>query len=220
MFNLGPIVDFFHVVLAYIYINIISNYGMAIIILTLIIKIVTYPLNNKQMQSAKKMQELQPELKKIQQKYKNDKEKQNKVTMEFMQKNKINPMAGCLPLLVQLPILFAIFRLLRDPAKLYNAIPNFSPYLFPSSELLNLIQPDPFYVLPVLAGITTFLQQKMMMTDPNQKTMLYLMPAMLLYFSINFPAGLVLYWVINNILSIGQQLLINRQKNKEAVLGK
>lgn len=205
---LDPIVDFFQLMLTFFY-SLTPNLGIGIILLTLIVKIITFPLNNKQMQSAKKMQKIQPELKKIQKKYKNDKQKQNQAVMEFMQKNKVNPVAGCLPLLVQFPILISIFTLLRDTQRL-EMISDSPFYLFPSLEFLNLTYPDPFYVLPILAGATTFWQQKIMMTDPNQKMMLYIMPAMLLFFSINFPAGLVLYWVLNNLLSVWQQLLIGR----------
>ncbi len=103
------IAQFFSKILGFIY-NVVPNFGAAIVILTVLLKLVTYPLNNKQLQSNKRMQELNPEMKRIQLKYKNDKEKQNQAMMEFMQKNKINPMAGCLPMLVQLPILFGARR--------------------------------------------------------------------------------------------------------------
>ncbi|MGI6097548.1 MAG: YidC/Oxa1 family membrane protein insertase [Dethiobacteria bacterium] len=213
----GSIIDFFGVLLKFFYVNLVPNYGVSIIILTVLVKIITYPLNKKQMQSAKKMQEIQPELKKIQQKYKNDKEKLNKATMEFMQKNNVNPLAGCLPLLVQFPILISIFNLLRENPSRLEMVPGFTPYLFPNLELISLLEPDPYYILPVLAGLTTFWQQKLMITDPNQKTMLYVMPAMLLILSINFPSGLVLYWIMNNILTVGQHLLVNRPSVEKAV---
>ena len=110
---INSIAQFFGVILSGIY-AVIPNFGIAIIIFTVLIKLITFPLNHKQLESNKKMQELNPEIKRIQQKYKNDKEKQNQAVLEFMQKNQINPMAGCLPLLIQLPIMYGIFRLLRE----------------------------------------------------------------------------------------------------------
>ncbi len=216
---LFTIASFFNVILTSIY-SVVPNFGLTIIILTVLVKLVTFPLNNKQIQSAKRMQVLQPEMKKIQQKYKDDKEKQNQEVMKFMQENKMNPLAGCLPLLVQLPILLGIFRLLRDAEEFgITELPGFNPYLFPflentSLQWGNLLVSDPYYIFPVLAGITTFLYSRLSMTDPNQKMFLYIMPAMLLYFSIHFPAGLVLYWVVNNLFSMGQHYLLNNRDKK------
>lgn len=218
---LYSIASFFDVILSHLY-SVIPNFGFTIILLTVIVKLATFPLNNKQIQSAKRMQALQPEMKKIQQKYKNDKEKQNQEVMKFMQENKMNPLAGCLPLLVQLPILLGIFRLLRDAeAFTITTIEGFNPYLFPFLQNIgvnwgNLLESDPYYIFPVLAGLTTFLYSRLSMTDPNQKMFLYVMPAMLLYFSIHFPAGLVLYWVVNNLFSMGQHYFLNFRDKKGA----
>lgn len=221
---MGPMLDaiaeFLGSILAYTY-SVIPNFGIAIIILTLLIKLVTFPLNNKQIQSARRMQELQPELKKIQQKYKHDKEKQNQAVMEFMQKNKMNPLAGCLPLLVQFPILLGIFRLLSRAEEFgVTQIPGFSPYLIPGLETWgNLLVPDPIYILPILSGITTYIYQKQTMTDPNQKMMLYVMPAIFTFISFSFPAGLVFYWILNNLFTMGQHYLIGAAgKKKEEAL--
>lgn len=206
---IDAIADFFGVVLNYIYFNIVPNYGLAIIILTLAIKAVTFPLNNKQIQSAKRMQELQPEIKKIQAKYKNDKERQNKEVMAFMQENKINPVAGCLPLLVQFPILIGIFRLLSDAEEFGVVITEANKFLIPGLRAWgDLFVPDPLYIFPILSGITTFVYQKLTMTDPNQKMMLYMMPALITFLSFKFPAGLVLYWTMNNLFSMGQHYLV------------
>ncbi len=207
--SIQPIVDFFHVILLYLY-NFTGNYGIAIILLTVLTRIVTLPLTNKQMASAKAMQQLQPEIKKLQEKYKNDKEKLNQETMALWKEHKVNPAAGCLPLIVQFPILIAIFRLLASPERLYQDIPNFSPQFL----LLDMIQPDPTFILPVLAGVTTWMQQKSMMTDGSQKMMMIAMPIMLFVFSIRFPAGLVLYWVVGNLISIGHHYLQNRPATK------
>jgi YidC/Oxa1 family membrane protein insertase len=222
---MGQIIEaiavFFGQVLAYIY-GLIPNFGIAIILLTLMVKLVTFPLNNKQIQSARRMQELQPELKKIQAKYKNDKEKQNKAVMEFMQQNKMNPMAGCLPLLVQLPILIGIFRLLSDADRFILPIFDtaglvFNPYLINigNIQFINLLlQPTDeaagvvYWAFPIIAGATTYVYQKLTMADTSQKMMMYMMPAMITFFSFSFPAGLVIYWILNNLFSMGQHYLV------------
>ena len=158
-------------------------------------------------------------MKRIQQKYKNDKEKQNEVMMEFMQKNKINPLAGCLPLLVQLPILYGIFRLLRDTGNFLGD--SINTFLVPSLQFIDLsiapskfqgdtVQLVVFYALPILSGLTTYLYQKTAITDPSQKMMLYMMPAMFVFFSFSFPAGLIIYWITNNLLTMGQHQIVVR----------
>ncbi len=221
---IDAIAEFFGIVIGYIY-ELVPNFGAAIIILTVLVKLVTFPLNNKQIESSRKMQKLQPEIKKIQQKYKDDKEKQNQAMSEFMRENKMNPLAGCLPLLVQLPILIGVFRLLREPDIVEKSIGEaFSPYLFQSAELVNLLnmpltvfsveaffgQISYYYLFPIIAGATTFLYSKMSMPmESSQKMMLYMMPIMITVFSFSFPVGLVIYWTMNNIFSIGQHKLIN-----------
>lgn len=209
-------------ILLFIYNNFGKNYGIAIILLTLLVRAVTLPLTHKQMASAKAMQDLQPELKKLQEKYKNDKEKLNAETMELWKKHNINPAAGCLPLIIQFPILVAIFRLLQYPEKL-QGIENFVVLgIDMTKSLATVFGNVPFnqtlgYVLLVLlSGATTYLQQKMMMTDKSQQSFLVVMPLMILIFSYNFPAGLVLYWVVGNIFSIIHHFIINRPVTKEA----
>lgn len=202
-----PIVDILFEVLLYFY-NLTGNYGVAIIILTIIVKVITFPLTQKQIKSAKAIQDIQPELKKLQEKHKNDKEKLNEETMKLWQEHKINPLAGCLPLIVQFPVLIAMFRLLQESETLFmNAgIADFNKMLL----FFDMTQPDITYILPILAGVTTFLQQKLMTTDQSQKALLYLMPIMIAGFSIRFPAGLTLYWVLQNVLSVGQHMLVNK----------
>lgn len=204
--------DVILVVLRYLY-DFSGNYGVAIILLTLIVRIATFPLNQKQIQSAKAMQQLEPERKKLQEKYKDNKEKMNEEMMNLWKKNKVNPFAGCLPLIIQFPVLIAMFQLLREPEVLYTEIENFSPYFLS----LDMTLPDPLFILPLLAGITTFLQQKTMTTDPSQKGLLVAMPIMITVFSINFPAGLVVYWVVNNVLSVGQHFMMNKPVLKGAL---
>lgn len=225
---IDSIAEFFGVLLSFIY-QYVPNFGAAIIIMTIMVKLVTFPLNNKQIQSAKRMQVLQPELKKIQQKYKDDKEKQNKAVSEFMKENNMNPLAGCLPLLVQFPILIGIFRLLQNAEEIITPlIENFSPYLFQMANVsrdINLLnaplttlsfenivsQISIYYLFPLIAGATTYFYSKMSMpSDSSQKMMLYMMPAMITIFSFTFPVGLVIYWTMNNIFSIGQHMFIVR----------
>lgn len=220
---IDSIAGFFGVVLNYIYM-LIPNFGAAIVIFAVLIKAITFPLNQKQLQSSKRMQELNPEIKRIQDKYKNDKEKQNQEMMEFMQKNKINPMAGCLPMLIQLPILYGIFRLLRDTESFLAG--SINTFLIPSLEFIDLsIAPSGFegdmtqkiiyYIFPILSGLTTYLYQKIAITDPSQKMMLYMMPAMFVFFSFGFPAGLIIYWITNNLLTMGQHHLIVKMDQKD-----
>lgn len=216
---IDAIAQFFGVVISAIY-QYIPNFGVAIIIMTVMVKLVTFPLNNKQIQSAKRMQALQPEMKKIQQKYKDDKEKQNQAMSEFMKENNMNPLAGCLPLLVQFPILIGIFRLLRE-ADLFLDMSVINPFLFQKAELIDLlVVPDVslenflsnisiYYLFPLIAGATTYLYSQLSMSaDSSQKMMLYMMPVMITVFSFSFPVGLVIYWIMNNVFSIGQHKLI------------
>jgi YidC/Oxa1 family membrane protein insertase len=205
------ITDVLHVVLKNLY-QFSGNYGLAIILLTILIRLLTWPLISKQLASAKAMQDLQPELRKIQDKYKDNKERLQQETMELWKRNKVNPMAGCLPLIIQLPILIAMFRVLEQPQRLHDTIVGFSPYFL----TMDMTKSDPYYILPVLSAVTTYWQQKVMMTDKSQQALLIAMPVMILIFSVNFQAGLVLYWVVGNILSIGHHYLLNRAPAKGA----
>jgi len=185
----------------------IPSYGIAIIILTIIIKMALYPLSFKQMRSMVAMQRLQPKIKEIQDKWKNkDPKKMQQMIMDLYKEHNVNPMAGCLPLLIQMPILIALYRSLFG-----------FPYINADHAsfiwVQNLSDKDPYFVLPALAGITTYLQSKMTtsMSDPTQRTMLYMMPVFIAWISSTVPAGLVLYWVIFNVVGIIQQYFINKQ---------
>lgn len=184
------------------------SYGLAIILFTVVIKLVLLPLTVKQVQGMKVMQELQPKVQAIQKKYKNNPQKAQQEIMQLYKDNKANPFAGCWPLLVQMPILFALFSALRtffdNPERMAHA-----EFLW----IPNLGQPDPLYILPVLVAIGTFLQQKVSSpggTDQTQKTMLYIMPVFIGYISLKFPAALALYWVMYSIMGMLEQLLIRR----------
>lgn len=197
------------------------NYGLAIILFTAVVKVLLYPLTFKQLKSMRKMQEMQPKVKELQKKYKNNQQKMQQAMMELYQKEGVNPLGGCLPLLVQMPILFALFSSLRN---------FFNPAVNPTVEMAhanfiwvpNLGLPDPYYVLPVLVALGTFFQQKVSMVsgqqDQTQKTMLFVMPLVIGYVSLQFPAGLSLYWVMYSLAGILEQLIIRRpQRVKEEV---
>ncbi len=181
------------------------SYGIAIILLTFIIKMIMYPLTVKQVKSMKAMQDLQPKMKEIQEKYKSNPEKLQKEMGALYKDAGVNPLSGCLPLLVQMPFLIAIFFAIRDFA--YDE--QFQSFLWMS----NLAQPDPTYVLPVLSAATTWFQSKQTMTDNSQqnKMMLIFMPLFIGYISLTFPGGLVLYWVFSNLIQITQQWFMYRK---------
>jgi YidC/Oxa1 family membrane protein insertase len=182
----------------------IANYGIAIIVLTIIIKMLLYPLTVKQVKSMKGMQDLQPKIKEIQEKYKGNPEKLQKETAALYKQSGINPLAGCLPLIVQMPILIGIFYAIRD----YPALSQ-QAFLWIS----DLSKPDPTHILPVLSAATTYLQQKQTTTEMTQqnKMMMIFMPLFIGYISITFPGALVLYWVVSNLIQITQQWWMYRK---------
>lgn len=186
----------------------IPSYALAIIILTVLLKLILFPLSVKQMKSMKGMQVIQPKVQALQKKYKNDKEKLNKAIMELYKEHNVNPAAGCLPMLVQMPILFALFKALRDFEFVHAAHAKFF-------WIQNLAEPDPYYILPILVAVATFVQSKI--TTPNtggsqqNAAILYFMPLFIGWISMKFPAGLGLYWVVFNALGAVQQAIINRQ---------
>jgi YidC/Oxa1 family membrane protein insertase len=185
----------------------IPSYAIAIILLTILIKLVLYPLTNKQMKSMMGMQQIQPKIKEIQDRWKGkDPKKMQEEIMKLYKEHNVNPMAGCLPLLIQMPILIALYRSLFT-----------FPYENPAHAtfiwLQNLSDKDPYYILPILAGVTTYIQSKLTTTsnDPTQKMMLYTMPVFIGWISATVPAGLALYWAVFNVASSVQQYIINKQ---------
>ena len=183
----------------------VGNYGVAIILITIIIKLLFWPLTQKSYTSMKSMQKLQPEMQKIRTKYKNDKERLNREMMELYKTHRVNPLGGCLPMLVQIPVFFALYRVLLDSIELRHA-----PFAF---WLTDLSAKDPYYITPLIMGATMFLQQKMSPStmDPTQAKIFMLMPVVFTFLFLNFPSGLVIYWLVNNLLTIAQQYLINRK---------
>lgn len=185
----------------------LPSYGLAIILVTILIKAALYPLTNKQMKSMRRMQEVQPKLKVIQERFKDDPQRMQKEIMDLYKEYGVNPLSGCLPLLVQLPILIAFYQALY---RLKYTVPEHAAFLWVPS----LSQPDPYYGFAILAGLTTYIQQKVSTVDandPTQKTMLYMMPLFLVWLAATLPAGLALYWVMFNTLSIIQQIWVNKR---------
>jgi YidC/Oxa1 family membrane protein insertase len=198
----------------------IHNYGVSIILLTILIKILFWPLTHKSYKSMKEMQKLQPRMAKMREKYKNNKAQLNKEMMALYKTYKVNPMGGCLPMIIQLPVFFALFRILGSAIELRQA-----PFMLwindlsAPDRLFNFPFSIPFmsppYGIPVLTllmGASMFLQQKMTPTpgDPTQAKIMMFLPLIFTFMFINFPSGLVLYWLVNNILSIGQQYRIHK----------
>jgi YidC/Oxa1 family membrane protein insertase len=202
--------------------KVIPNWGFAIIVLTLIIKILFFPLTYSSSKSMAKMAELQPKIKSLRSKYKKAKtdieqrKQMNEEMMKLYKDHGINPAGGCLPMLIQLPIFWGFFRLLTVGIELRH-----SPWML---WIKDLSVHDPTYITPILMGATQFISQKMTPTsaDPNQARMMLIMPVVMTLFFLNFQSGLVLYWLTSNVLQIGQQALINRmmQKKKDETHGK
>jgi YidC/Oxa1 family membrane protein insertase len=217
-----------------------GNYGISIILLTVLVKLVLLPLTIKQTRSMLAMQRIQPEIKKLQEKHKDDKEKLSQEMMKFYKENKINPLSGCLPLLMQMPIFIALYTVLRKyvmtpPIMLLGSVvqKNVTPY---GASLIvvqgSLIRNTSFlgienlsdslraagiagYVLIILLMASTWYSQKQVMTDPRQKGMMYAMPLIMGFIGFSLPAGVVLYWVTTNILQIIQQYGIQWWEKKE-----
>jgi YidC/Oxa1 family membrane protein insertase len=208
-------------VMNFIYHHLIPNYGVAIIILTLITKILLWPLGTKSYKSMSDMKKLAPLIKGIKEKYKDDRKRINEETMSLYRTYKINPLGGCLPMVVQIPVFFALYRMLYEAIELRHA-----PFFLWINDLsapdrlfrfdFSIPFMEPPYGIPVLTlvmGATMFLQQKMspQMGDPTQAKLMMLMPVIFTFIFINFSSGLVLYWLVNNIVSISQQQYITRK---------
>ncbi|MDO9514581.1 MAG: membrane protein insertase YidC [Syntrophales bacterium] len=183
----------------------VHNYGLAIILITILVKLIFWPLGNMSYRSMKGMQKLQPQMKKLQEKHKDDKAALQKETMALYKANKVNPMSGCLPMLIQLPVFFGLYR-----ALLYSIELRHAPFVF---WIQDLSAKDPYYITPIIMGATMFLQQKMSPApggNEMQAKMMLWMPVIFTFLFLSFPAGLVIYWLFNNVLSIGQQYYINK----------
>ena len=187
----------------------VNNYGVAIILLTLIIKIVLWPLSYKSYKSMEQMKKLQPMVVKLREKYKDDKESLNRETMQLYKTYKVNPAGGCLPIIVQIPVFFGLYQGLLHTIDLRHA--SFVAHL-PFTDMIwlaDLSAKDPYYSTPLIMGGTMFLQQWMTPAagDPTQQKVMMIMPVVFTFLFLNFPSGLVVYWLTNNVISIAQQWL-------------
>ncbi len=197
-----------------------GNYGVAILILTLIIKIVFWPLAQKSYKSMNQLKKLQPMMTKIREKYKDDRQKMNEEMMRLYKTYKVNPAGGCLPILVQIPVFIALYQGLMGAVELRHAA---FIYYVPFTDIIwlaDLSAKDPFYITPVIMGATMFLQQKMAPPpgDPLQAKIMLFLPLVFIFIFISFPAGLVLYWLTNNVLSIGQQWWVLRNAGNKPLV--
>jgi YidC/Oxa1 family membrane protein insertase len=181
----------------------IPNYGIAIILVTILIRLITFPLQYKSFKSMKKMQGIQPELAKIKEKYKDEPQKMQKETMDLFKKAGANPLSGCLPLLLQMPFFFAIYKVLYSSVELVGA-----PFY---GWIHDLSIHDPFYILPVLMAVAMFAQQKMTPTttmDPTQAKIMMFMPVIFAFIMKSLPAGLVLYILVSTVVGVLQQMIV------------
>ncbi len=187
-----------------------NNYGLSIIVVTILIRFLVLPLMMTQIKSQKAMQALQPEIAKVKEKYKDNAQKVQEETMKLFQQHNVNPLSGCLPIFIQMPILIAFYHaIIRNP--------DIAKHTF---LWLQLGQKDPYYILPVLAAVFTYLQTVMMSTGvaatpqaaQQQKIMSIMMPLMILFIGISLPSALALYWVVGNLFTIAQTKLITHKK--------
>ncbi len=190
-----------------------GNYGVGIIILTILVRLILVPLTISQNRSTAKMQKINPEIERIKEKYKDDPNKQNEETLRVWKEHGVNPLAGCLPLLLQMPIIFAMFSALRG----FEFVGRADFIWIPS-----LAEPDPLYILPIIAALATFVQTKISTAQADggssQSVMVYGMPLFIGYIAMSFPAGLALYWTVTNAFGVAQQYIVNAvlQREEEA----
>ncbi|MBN1435139.1 membrane protein insertase YidC, partial [Candidatus Fermentibacterales bacterium] len=199
----------------------IGNWGLRIVVVSVVLKVVMLPLTQKSFKSIRRMQLLQPRLAELQKKHKSDPVKQREALAKLYREEKVNPMGGCLPLLLQMPVFFALYRVLASGVELRGA-----PFVLWISDLSlpevlisfggNVLGLSGIGLLPVLMGLAMFFQQKMSATDAKQKSMMYLMPIFMTWLFMRFPAGLTLYWFVNNVLTIIQQELIKLSEARSA----
>ncbi len=185
--------------------NVTKNFGIDIIILSILIKIIFLPLTQISMKSMKEMQKVQPEMNRLREQFKNDKARLQQEIMLLYKRRRINPMSGCLPMLIQIPVFIALYNALHNSIELRHA-----PFIL---WIKDLSAKDPIYITPILMGATMVIQQKMTPTsaDPAQARLFMLMPIMFTFLFLNFPSGLVLYWMVTNVLSIAHQYYMNKR---------
>ena len=190
--------------------GLVGNWGWAIVLVTLLIKLILFPLSYKGMMSMQKLKDLAPQMKELKEKYSKDPQKMNAQMMEMYKKNGANPMGGCLPMILQIPIFFAIYRVLLNAVELQGA-----PWVL---WITDLSLKDPLFILPILMGASMWYQQRITpntMTDPMQQKIFQWLPVVMTFFFLTFPAGLVLYWLVTNVFTIAQQYVINNAFEKQ-----
>ena len=185
--------------------NLLGNWGFSIIVLTLIIKLAFFPLSAASYRSMARMRAVSPRLQALKEQFGDDRQKMSQAMMELYKKEKINPLGGCLPILVQMPVFLALYWTLLESVEMRQA-----PWIL---WITDLSIKDPYFILPIIMGATMFIQQQLNPTppDPMQARVMKMMPIIFTFFFLWFPAGLVLYWVVNNVLSIAQQWYITRK---------
>jgi len=197
--------------LTFCYDSIIPNYGISIILLTIVIKVIFYPLMNKQYISMKKMQDIAPKMTELRKKFKSDPQRMQQEIIKLYKENNVNPLQGCLPMLLQIPFFISIYAtIISDQFKALIYEPGVNKGLF-SFWLSDLSLSDGTYILPITLAVFTFYSQKLMMVDPKQKQLLYLSPIMILVFGLQLPSGVLLYWATSTILSTVQQVMITKK---------
>ncbi len=176
-------------------------------LLTIIVRVPFIPIVNKGQRSMKRLQKVQPLMQQIREQHKKDPKRMQSEMMNLYKKHKVNPLGGCLPMLLQIPVFFALYKVLMVAIELREA-----PWVF---WIIDLSAKDPLYILPLVMGASMFLQQKMTPTagDPRQQKIMMFMPVIFKVLFNNFASGLVLYWLVNNLLSIGQQIYVNKKKD-------
>jgi len=191
--------------------GVIGNWGWAIILLTVLIKLLLYPLSAASLKSMAKMRKLQPEMARLKELYGDDRQKMSQELMGLYKKEKVNPAGGCLPMLLQMPVFIALYWVLLESVEIRHA-----PWFL---WIQDLSAKDPLFVLPLIMGGSMFLMQKLqpMPTDPMQAKVMQFMPVMFTLFCMFFPAGLVLYWTVNNLLSMAQQWVVNKQLETQSM---
>ncbi len=193
--------------------SIVGNWGFAIILVTVVVKLILYPLSNAQYRSFGKMRKIQPKMQALKERFGDDRQKMGQETMKLYKKEGVNPLGGCLPLIVQMPVFFALYWVLMESVEIRQA-----PFML---WIQDLSLKDPLFILPLIMGASMFLMQKMQPTaanmDPMQQKIMQFMPVMMTVFFFFFPSGLVLYWVVNNLLSIAQQTFVTKMMEREDI---
>ena len=185
--------------------ELVGNWGWSIILLTVCIKVLLYPLSAASLRSMAKMRSLQPKMESLKETYGDDRQKMSQELMALYKKEKVNPAGGCFPMLLQMPVFLSLYWVLLESVEIRH-----SPWIF---WIQDLSAKDPYFILPLVMGASMLLMQKMqpMPTDPTQAMVMKVMPIAFTFFFMIFPSGLVLYWTVNNLLSMLQQWYVNRQ---------